>query len=88
MGNRILLRLYFKVFLLAVMHGPTCTLLPFSVTDVVLFIVGVIVGAMTSWQRLLMFFYLILQVKLGQMNDLMCASVCFFFPSLFLFNVF
>ncbi|XP_037804058.1 protein LMBR1L-like [Penaeus monodon] len=27
-------------------------------------VIGVIVGAMTSWQRLLMFFYLILQVKL------------------------
>lgn len=76
-------------FLLAIIHGPVCILLPFSVTDVVLFIVGAIVGAMTSWQRLLMFFYLILQVKLGQMNDLVFVLCAFFFSTSFsLFLVF
>lgn len=72
-------------FLLAIIHGPLCILLPFSVTDVVLFIVGAIVGAMTSWQRLLMFFYLILQVKLGQMNDLVFVLCAFFFSTSFSF---
>lgn len=76
------------LFLLAIIHGPVCILLPFSVTDVVLFIVGAIVGAMTSWQRLLMFFYLILQVKLGQMNDLVFVLCAFFFSTSFFFLVF
>lgn len=73
------------LFLLAIIHGLVCILLPFSVTDVVLFIVGAIVGAMTSWQRLLMFFYLILQVKLGQMNDLVFVLCAFFFSTSFSF---